>query len=675
MNILDKILESLLLTIIVALGCWAIYYWLMVIVCDATFSQLLRFLPSYLLASVGLATYLVRPKAFAPQPVQSSSLAIGLKRQNRGPFVLGAVALLICGLAFVSDWQPLSALYSVGWALLVPTAWFFWQRIDMSFEPQVSHSAAPLWDSALVLGLTVALAIAFFQSGRFGPDDAYYAHVMSSLLAQPELSVLQQDTLLASKAPYMLHPAYIAAAYEVMLAVLAAIFSQDTLNIYLHWAPAMGVSLVTLSAWYFMRAIGLSLPGLATTLALCGILFWTAIKGPAASLALIYVGKALAANVAAPILLALVIRHLETQNIQSFLLLFLAACMTSSWSTTGLILVPATLFIAALCFASFKPRLLLQLAISALPAIALLLFSITVLQEAPAHTDNGTGRLFASGTALGGSSSRLALLLGLLLLPFCYPVIKSVVNTQRLNALCLVAAITVALPFGPEWVAKLSGMNFLSWRLQWAFPSVWVPGIAALLALLAMRHWRQWPLHSALISVFPILWIALLAVNYNGGHVLKGIAPEARAFSEMQLNEARLVRALLPDTGLVAAAHLNEPLPTMPKPLPMINVRHYLDYHRGFMPPEEFQARKQLHQFLAQRPPVTEPLGREMLTLADRLGVRSFVFVSPNFDAKAAELSAKAHSSLALQNLLETALFQCQETQSRISMVCVRTLN
>lgn len=682
---------------IVLWGSWALYYWVAVLVFDASYTSLKTYTPLLLLQIAVSLFYLFRTDlGFSSSSLRTCAVSSQHRaRVSKKHFVVASVVavLLGIGVVLISDhrqWTESAVSYNLLWVALLPIslAYFVYSN-PLSSEPAAptvsANHRAEFLDCLLFLVGAIALAVMAFGSGYPTPDDALYGHIMSSMLAHPELPVQGQDLLQNTSAPYSVHPSYRGVGYEVLMALLGDVLGLSPLHLYFNVFPVFAVVIWVFSAHLFMRAMRAPYPGLAVTVSFLILLFWGANQRhpPSGLLVSLWWGKIQVLQIAAPLLFFTVASFLRRRTFGTWFILLLAVCTIAVRSSTAWFVVPVAVGMAVVVFLpSIRNNLRLVSAVflSLLPVLLLLLNSLQVLWSTNSvRGDDKTGALELEGVEFGGLAGKSIVLVILLVLPLLARTINDTQFQAFIRRLCLVGVFTVMAPFFVEAIAVLTQLNLLSFRLPAAYPSLLLIGVLASVALVhlnppavtggvAQRKWLV-PL------VVLVLYGALLGVierqyAYDTSHMW------AEKIYRARWSEAEAARALIPDNAYVAAGHLNELLPIMPEPPGFTSVRHYLTYHKNFLSDREYLDRRYLHKTLQKRlPGKSESLDETMdsiVSAADNLGVTTLVFM-PEIASPVSEFNADREAFVAaLAVRLVRAGYDCRETPSGMTIVCNR---
>jgi hypothetical protein len=696
---INRSAEVLVLLAVALWGNWAIYYWAMVIGLHASFADLRQWLP-ILLGQV-LATMLLLMRqdlgladgaGFATPPAGTSrsperrgllpaSILLGL--------VLAGAALAVSALG----WSGSPVGYNLLWALTVPLALaaYLDPRPALGRTDPVSGTAPARSETLLEpLGLIAALAIAMVALSaldRPSPDDAFYAHVITSTLAHPELPVQGQDLLLGTGAPYEIHPGYRVSGFEVLAALIGDLTGIDPLRIYMDLYPLVGAVLWVLVGHLFLRSLGIPYPGVGVLVALLVLLHWLSSKSLGVWFTSMHMGKAQVAAILAPLLFMATSIFSRRPSPATWLLLLLSISAVAAWSSSGLFIVPVAVLVATAVYLPIQPRSLIRVGLIGLTLLPMLLVTLDSLRVAalfPPNTEggSGTGPLFVSGQSLGGIWTQSLLLLTLLILPL----LATGTDRQRMRPTLarfgLAGALSLYAPYWIEIVAVQGEMFLVSWRLQWAFPSALIPGVlgglaaARLMALRDIEPAHRWRV-GVVIALALGLWVAAFIGSLDERTSLVSrhakVKAEGRMFED-DLREARAARALIQSHGLVAPGHLNAYLPMLPDPPTFVSVRHYLAYHRNLLGEKEYwqrmfiaHATERLALLPDDRP---EPPIDRIVFDAKQLGVSTLVFRTAPEPGQETEVRRQAEVIEALTRALEQAGYHCATTASGRTRVC-----
>ncbi|MCB1688804.1 MAG: hypothetical protein KDI33_09975 [Halioglobus sp.] len=689
------VIERAIIVAVCLWGNWAIYYWVAVLLFDASYADLKVYLPLLLLQIAASLLFLSRTDLeFSNARYRCSDIyeQPRMRRPGSSFITLATCLTLLAVLAVVAahhfQLTESSLPYNLFWALLLPfsLACSYYRQTDAAGLPVPATAERYRWDNLdclLLLGTSLALAVSACGSGFPTGDDAFYGHVMSSTLANPDFPVQGQDLLLNTNTPYTLHPAYRGVGYEVLIALISEAVSQRPTFLYFSIAPVLGAVMWCFAAYLFMRAMRSPYPGLAVAVFFLLLLFWGSDLRHAPSGLLVnnWWGKSLVLIVAAPLLFSAVAAYAQMQTLRTWLLLFLAVCTVAIWSSTALFVVPLAVAMACLVFLPFSKKNLstmLTISLSLAPILLLILHGLLVLRSAPVGA-GGTGSLDVLGEEFGGLPAKAAVLVILLILPFLARSIRDAKFQSNVLRICMIGVFTVMAPFFIETIAVVTGLNLLSFRLPAAYPGILLLGVMASIALTHLvstestRHtgWRR-GLVPALVLMLYALLLATIDLEY--AHT-KG-RKYARTASDFHWREAESARELIPGHAVVAAGAMDAFLPMLPDPPAFISVRHYLRYHRHALSASEYAERKYLQSLLEEKRPrdgdSLEITMNNIVAIADRLKVTTMVFYAEKPNSFAPPDPEKQEFVAALMRRLTRENYRCAETPWGVTIVCNR---
>lgn len=673
-------------------GAWALYYWVAVLVLDASYSTLKTFSPVCLLFSIIGFIYFQRID-FNGYQRSSNVKATRNTRELYFPersvlALLGIVSLIGVISAILIDYLKLSDSvlgYNIVWMLTTPYALWFWYRgREISFQSVAPHQAedafTPRFDVLIFLISSIGLTISIYGISFVTPDDAFYGHVISSTLASPEHPVLSGDSLLGTSAPFSLHPTYRLVGYEVLVALISDVLSLDPLFMYWTIMPNFGAIFWLLSSYILLRQLGAPFPG--TTMAICILagLVWVESHAPGLHLAFLNWGKGLLSLMAAPILFTCVFRYLKFKDIQSWLMLLAAVCGVLGWSSSALFVAPVAVVTAAAVYITFSPSYSIKTAVllcfSILPAFIFIGYSLWLLSLFPVSLENGgAGSILVDGEAYGGINGQLVVLVLAFIILVFSAFLEGSEFSRLFKNLCIAAVLIPLNPYLFEFIANITGMDLLSIRLRFAFPFIIFVGLLASCVMFFLHSANGYSF-KAKCAAFLLggLWYILFYLSTNGAFLLTEHRKAAKEFFSAAVTQGLKVRENIPDSAYVATGAYQDVLPILPDPPTFVSVRHYLQYHRPYLDETVFNQRAQLSWLLKNRQAIDgKSLDQTTEWVAQtsiQLGVNSLVFfIGPNyFDTKRSDeneaFSEKLVDHLRSQN------FHCKEIPSANVVVC-----
>ena len=705
---LNYLIERAVLSFICLWGNWALYYWVMVLVFDASYTNLKDFAPLLLLQTfvsffVFLRTDLGITGAYnhGSTPDRWNFTVSPDKRFYL--LSLAATVLAVTIICIVDRYQlsRSSLSYNLLWAMLLPAALLYLFKLatlkdTATLQERASEPSTKTLDIILLFITAAAIAFSLYGTNFPSYDDSFYAHVISSTLANPELPIQGQDLLLGTDAPYTLHPAYRTVGYEVLIAFVSDLSGLNPLYLYLDIFPVVSSIFWILTAYLFMRTLGAPYPGLAVTVSLLVLLFWSGRYAPGMALMFLNWGKNLLMLVVAPLLFVFVATFIRSPGFRTWLLLLFSVSAAGIWSSTALFVVPMCVGLASITFLpSIKRnfRTLFFTLLSLTPFFLLLAYTIVMLDQAPANTSaNSTGAIKVHGEAFGNIYIKMLILVMLFILPLAARTLGNPVFRVNLYRICVVGILTVMAPYMTEVVAVVTGINLLSVRLQYAYPATLLVGMVASIAVAHLKPYAGTPANVP--ARYAVTAFALIFYGALFGFMEKRyLFGEWRKFTVIftdDFDEAVAARALIPNGSYVAAGDLDDILPILPNPPTFIQAKYYLNFHKYFLPEDEFIKRKSLHRTLKIRLPrkgmSLEGTFDWIVATAESLGVSTLVFhtvggrhrpyiVAIGIPKRSAETDAKRAAFVtALTARLRTAGYDCATTPSGRSKVCHRSL-
>lgn len=700
------LVDGLFILHVVLWGNWSLYYWIAVLGFGASFRSLTFGLP-ILLAQVVVSAWLVRHWALPAQdrsrlPRPAARISPGIAAGHACRWVIGS-AIVLAGIAcavWATGLSRSAVGYNILWAIAMPPFLAACAASPRGLEEDAAAAditgVTPPWAGLDLVILALVIAVGAWAANFFGfpsPDDAFYAHVMSSTLAHQDLPVQSQDLLLGTSAPYSIHPGYRASGFEVLAALIADVTRCDPLWVYYDLYPQLGVLFWVLAAHVFFRSLGLPLPAMAVAVSMAMLLFWLAGKSPGVWFVNLHFGKGFLACIGASLIFGTVAAFARRRDCATWLLVLLSVCAVLGWTSSAMFVTPASLALAAaiyLPWSKSSSRTAALIAVTLVPAVGLIVATSRMAATAPPTLSSSTGEILVNGESLGGIWVQALLFLTLLALPLAARARGRASHVRLFRRLALVGGVSVFAPYWIEAFAMLSGMSLLSWRMSWAFPSGLLGGVLSSLLLAAPYASGSTPsaARSTLLWTVPMfgVWIVVWLHSFIPPWPLCDTFSARAQISrnvETLVQDAREIRAMLPAEGLVASGYVNEILPILPNPPRFVAVRFYLSYHGETLSEDEFRMRTVLDRTLVELKPtagrsVDETVAEAMQSVR-RLGVTGVVFAATPAAAKAARWPYGEHKepvgSVELIDALTRGLcdagFQCRDISSGKARVCL----
>ncbi len=708
----NYLIERAIIVFVCLWGNWALYYWFMVLIFDASLADLKLFSPLLFLqicASlfVFLRTDLSFSNTYSKPCFSQGWFSIGVLDKRFYFVSITAIAIAVTIVCAVHHYQLSSdsLTYNLVWALLLPISFFYlfyFKRSTSEHIPEASggEQQAPTLDILLLILCTTVLAFNLYGTSFPTYDDGFYIGVISSTLANPDLPIQGRDFLLNTSAPFTLHPSYRPVGYEVLIAFWSDFLGIDPLKLYLDVFPTLSIILWAVAAYMFMRTVGVPYPGVAVVAALVALLFWNNGFSPGRALAFLCWGKNLLWLVGAPLLFVFVSLFMRSQSIRTWLLLLLAVCTTGIWSSSAVFVAPICVVLACLVFCpsiTTNLRTKAYALLSTAPIFLIAIYAILMLIQGPdgmvedvSLIELGRSESFAirQDRVFGGRYMQEVLLVLLLLLPLVGRTVGNRTFQVNLFRICLVGVFTVMAPYLIEIIAYYTGTDILSGRFQYAYPIVLLVGVMASIVLIHFRPYGELAADTRARSAVIVMAVAFYGFFFgimDSDYIFGNTRLWVKAFFESDFEEARAARALIPDGSFVAAGDMDDILPIFPNPPSFIEVKSsYLASHRNFLTAKEFAARKELFWLLQNRLPGEGKSLKNtldwMIATSEELGVTSIVFHAvggrhrpyveripiPGLDAQR-EVFVKA-----LTARLGMAGYECAVTPSGRATVCNR---
>jgi len=707
---LNYLIERTTIVFVCLWGNWALYYWLMVLLFDASFATLKLYSPVLLLQIfASLFVFLRIDFGFSSSYSRLISPAKWLypgKPAKRFYFLSVIAVILAAGIVVAVDHYKLtssSLFYNVVWVLLLPISLFHLCYLKSLKGESIIQNAgaepeAPVLDIVLLIVCTAALAFSLYGTNFPTVDDGFYAGVISSTLASPDLPIQGRDFLLNTSAPFTLHPAYRTVGYEVLIALLSDLTGVDSLHLYFDIFPTFSIIFWAVAAYLFMRTLGVPYPGFAVTVALVVLLFWNKNFTPGQVLAFLCWGKHLLSLVGAPLLFVFVSVFIRSPSVSTWLLLLLSVSSAGIWSNSALFVAPMSVAFAGMVFLSpikTNLRTAFYLLLSIAPIFFLAIYTVMalsqmsdgVVEDVSLVEWGGNSRdLILQAQLFGGRSMHVLQLVLLVLLPLVVRTTGNATFQVNIYKICMVGIFTGMAPYVIEVISVITSTQALLPRFYWSYPTVLLVGVLGSIVLSNMKPYGREPgdtrARYAVIAVALVFYGTFFGIT--GNTFLFG---EGRLFAKAlfisDFEEARAARALIPDGSFVAAGDMDDILPIFPNPPSFIEVKSsYLQVHKHFLSAEEFKARRELFLILQNRlPREGENLESSLdwiVSTAKYLGVTSIVFHSVGgrhrhniFWTYRAELDPDREVFIeALTARLEVGGYECTVTPSGRSTVC-----
>lgn len=675
-------------------GNWAAYYWVAVLCFDASYTDLKDFLPVLFLQVALSLLYLLRLNLRIPSasyrtctPVKrQATRSVGLS------FPIVAVAMTAIALAIVllvdhQGWSRSTISYNLLWVISLPVslALLFYSKVasedsGISVVAEKALSGRRAADCLLFLVSTLTMAFIAYGTGFPTPDDAFYGHVISSTLANPDLPVQGQDLLLGTSAPYSLHPAYRPVGFEILVALLSDLTGTSPLHVYFDIMPMVGSILWSLTAYLFMRALPSPYPGLAVAVCTIVFLLLSGVNRQASAFIFLHLGKSFAMIIAAPLLYFSVATFARSRDMGAWLLLLLSVFSVAAWSSSSVFLVPVCVGLASIVFVrkvKMDLPVFILISLTLIPVVLLLAYSFAMLNVAPVTASGyiSTKFLRINGQSWGGLPVKSMFLFMLLVIPLISRTIPSAQFQTTVFRICLLGVFTIMAPYFVEAITVLSGLNLLADRLPSTFPAVLLTGVAASMAavhLLPQESMSRLKGGIYLASVFVLIffgfWYGLKSSIY---------APKwqyAKAIYEAQFREAEAMKKLMPAASLVVSGRSDDALPIFPDPPSFVWVRHYLGFHKYFLTESEFDNREYLYTALkdlrAAKGDSVESTLDSIVSISEKLGVDALVFSVAAHEIASETKTQREEFAALLTRHLQLAGYTCVTTPSGGTRVC-----
>jgi hypothetical protein len=225
---------------------WTVYVHL-VVVAQASFTTLLRWLPLVLLLAAAATTawFRLRDPAQARQPVPAAPM----RRQSPVlpwaalAFAIGWVALLGAGLPYAAFWWVALLATGLAWA---------WHLRAGSDGTRATSPGNPAW---IVPCVVAAAILVVLVANRPDVDDAFHLSIPATLLRAPGQPVLLHDTMYRLQDAPILLPFYRLGNYDVLVAVLARATGIDHLLVAYLLLPSLFAAIGVMSWIYLLRRI------------------------------------------------------------------------------------------------------------------------------------------------------------------------------------------------------------------------------------------------------------------------------------------------------------------------------------------------------------------------------------------------------------------------------------
>lgn len=627
-DLLIRLVDRLLAAFVLFWAVWTLCCHL-VVVQGGSFNTLLCMVPWACLILLAAAGWLFSgfPTLHGAPPVQANKI------------MPGWVVLAVLGTAV-----SLLALFFY----IHPNPWLLWLSICLGTGAALlvpSHSLSPVaWfrpgkEALILLGLCAIGIAQTLIINRVNTDTAFYANVIVTALDYPDAPLLRNDWMHGVNQLPIHLPAYQAHSHELLSALLAWATNLPTLAVYHLLLPAFFASFLILACWRFLAWISRASATPATAAFLLMLLIWADRNTSPGNSAFVTLsmGKPLLAFIVVPLAYVYVAALRESINPRLVLLLFGLQIAAVGLSSTGLIVAPAAVSVAAIPLFRMSVGAAKRLAFAAASCAYPILVGVWIVVTAPVQPSELTASnavdLVGSSLGLYGSSHgllwhsigetpRAGLWALLLIISLPLTVWRfGAARSGLIQVFC--GALILANPWTGEFLAQHVSVN-MAYRILWAWPfALFVAlGLASLADLLAAREnhvWIKWRLLPSLRWRLLMLLALLLAAvpgkltplpqnhvrfDWSGYRVDEWYAP------------AKTVCAAVPrGSSVLAPKKINLWLTTF-REHPSVNViKSYTITLRPFLGPTEYETRERLDRALSglEGDTLNEPWLRETL--------------------------------------------------------------
>ncbi len=679
-----------------AWGCFTLYYWILAYLLHASTTQAINAIPILFIPGIIFFITLTR-SLLTPALTQRTAPTPSKYKPSRTDTVLVILAATLPLIGVSVDLARLGGGYLAALIFaglgIVAAARYGAILYTTPQTPDQSFRFVKTLEAGAFLIITAAVVIGITATIRPDADDAYYLNIIANALAHPDLPMQNTDVLLGTGTGEPVHPGYRSSSYEIAVALFSHFLGLDYLLTYYTIFPLITGLAWIAAAYLFAHSLGLRLPMTCVAIVTGLLLLWGGHNHAFGNFAFVrlFQGKAAVALLAVPLIYTSVLYHIRAPGLGTWLLLMLALVTVGGFSTSGLIIGPVALFLASMAFlplARESVGRLATLSTAAIPLLLVLAANVLATLENPIPPGVSSGELEFDGEAFGGMQHKLLVLVTLVWAPLAARLTGRTSTARLLFGLSVVGLLTVFNPLFVRTLVGLSGIDLLSWRLQWAFPSVYFPAFFFTIALCRLTfHPRPADQRERLVT-FGLLGGAVLLA---GWFLATTVPTKAVALNPIAnigqpkipadyLDEMRAVRAMLPGSqALVAVGIGEEILPRLPSPPAFVSVRHYLDFYEGKLPDETMRLRRGLQKVLVELHPVQDESTGQLLNAAwaaeaaKRLGVQGVAFSSGRLESGLmAPEAADPQFILELKRYFEQTGYRCTLTRSGWTWVCVR---
>jgi len=482
--------------------------------------------------------------------------------------------------------------------------------------------------SVILILMAAACAGTTYVAHHSNIDDAVYVGTAADAVGHPELPVLSHDVLYGGRNLPLMLPSYALESYELLIAFLARLLGGQPI-LWAHAIVPTAIAAILPLAWAsLMRTLVPRHWISATALALVLISLPGSTHG-FGNFALVssFVGKAILASIAIPLLYAFAWTFEETGAVWDWLLLAASVISCVGFSASGIFVAPVALAAAAL--GGWRPGITRRAALTLLPAIYPLACGLAVsggfkaLEPVFAHMP---ARANLAVTTVFGENTQYLFLFALLAAPF---LVRESGLRWKLLVVVLIYFLLPLNPFTFKLLAKFTTRDAV-WRILWCVPVV---GIAAAAIVHAIEiAFERWGRRAVVVCVFlSVCGLAYLA-PYSSFATSNGVSYSQRPLKVPQRDYATArdaIAATPAGTALLAPDTIAVWVPTFVQRPPLVSVRELYDEEMGVhMPPQEPRERRELRELVSGQefPPDRE---QELLTALPRYQVGLILATAP----------------------------------------------
>lgn len=543
-------------TVVIALGCWAIYSTPAVYL-GWTFEQLVSRAWIALLCFTTAWVMLLSRASRATEPGPAVSRG-RLPRAGAVPIV--TVVTLAAAAGLCVSWRlgvtPYSLFGIAGLSHL--GAVVLLNREQIKTPAPAIRVAVTKRDLAALLVVAVAAVLVTSIATRPDFDDAYYVNVVVDALDRPERPLLTWDGMHGEEGIPINQVIHRPQTFELLIGLLARTSGMTADVAYYALFPTLFALLFPVAQWLLCRQIDARLAWLSVMLAFVVMLSWG--DGHRAygnfGFVRLFQGKGSFVSVFVPLITYYGIAFSRTPHWRLFALLSLAQCAAFSVTSSALVMAPICTGLALVGGAPLSRTGLKRIATGALSCLPLL--GTLVLVQLDVARDGGLtdhGPLLDIAIVWGKSWRAPIALLMVIALPLV-ALRAGLPSARWLCRYMFVGFLFVLSGFG-SWLSSVAVADLFSWRIAWVFPAPTLVAATAAAGLAYGGHAataRPAALWSGRVAAASLLLLFVVV----GGHTLAPRNQVQLSLSwhkhpEPELEAARAAARLTPPDGLVLA--------------------------------------------------------------------------------------------------------------------------